>query len=333
MTKNKILAVVTFSLASLSASAIAEQTMPAAKKYKWHHPWFKRDIVSDQPPSWPYKIIEEKNGVILVEVTPPGSQKESVPPASEGAKERETEQAEAARQREAEMSEGVRIALEKAKRNIALNKKIDKVKSSKDNNVQFMISIIDEFMEYDNFASSTARRNLAIQINNLLSTKTKLNSYSVASCYEQSKDTLLKWMDSIIKSYYAFLAEDELLSVQYRSTANEVLESFFLNLPDSCNQQDKHPDTDSGVWYQGGTLHKATGYEWQKASQSNRLATAGDFAAVVIKGKFNSMDQLKIYANELAICITKATEDGVGNDKQVAEIAAACAIIMGWNKL
>lgn len=79
--------------------------------------------------------------------------------------------------------------------------------------------------------------------------------------------------------------------------------------------------------------HKATGYEWQKASQSNRLATAGDFAAVVLKGKFNSMDQLKIYANELAICITKATEDGVGNDKQVAEIAAACAIIMGWNKL
>ena len=81
MTKNKILAVVTFSLASLSASAIAEQTMPAAKKYKWHHPWFKRDIVSDSPPSWPYKIIEEKNGVILVEVTPPGSQKESAAPA------------------------------------------------------------------------------------------------------------------------------------------------------------------------------------------------------------------------------------------------------------
>ena len=79
--KKKILAVVTFSLASLSASAIAEQTIPAAKKYKWHHPWFNKDMVSDSPPSWPYKIIEEKNGVILVEVTPPGSQKESAPPA------------------------------------------------------------------------------------------------------------------------------------------------------------------------------------------------------------------------------------------------------------
>ena len=65
-----------------SASALAQQPVPAAKKYKWHHPWFNKDMVSDSPPSWPYKIIEEKNGVILVEVTPPGAQKESAPPAS-----------------------------------------------------------------------------------------------------------------------------------------------------------------------------------------------------------------------------------------------------------
>lgn len=65
----------------LSASVMAQQGIPAVKKYKWHHPWFNKDIVSDSPPSWPYKIIEEKNGVILVEVTPPGTQKESAPPA------------------------------------------------------------------------------------------------------------------------------------------------------------------------------------------------------------------------------------------------------------
>lgn len=179
----------------LSALALAEQGVPAAKKYKWHHPWFKKDIVSDTPPSWPYKIIEEKEGVILVEVTPPGAQKEPASPAP-------------------------------------------------------------------------------------------------APAQEPSKATTAAPQSSSI-------------------------------------QQDNNPR----IWYQGGTLHKATGNDWQQASQSNRLATAGDFAAAVLKGKFNSMDQLKIYANELAICITKATEDGVGGDKKVSEIAAACAIVMGWNKL
>lgn len=78
--KKKIPAILALILATLSTSVIAEQTTPAAKKYKWHHPWFNKDIVSDSPPSWPYKIIQEKDGVILVEVTPPGSEKESAPP-------------------------------------------------------------------------------------------------------------------------------------------------------------------------------------------------------------------------------------------------------------
>ena len=77
----KIPAILTVISLILSASTMAQQSVPAAKKYKWHHPWFNKDMVSDSPPSWPYKIIEEKNGVILVEVTPPGSQKESAPPA------------------------------------------------------------------------------------------------------------------------------------------------------------------------------------------------------------------------------------------------------------
>ncbi len=56
----------------------AHATPPAAtdsapKKYKWHHPWFNTDIVSDWPPPWPYEVIEEQNGVILVKVTPPAA--------------------------------------------------------------------------------------------------------------------------------------------------------------------------------------------------------------------------------------------------------------------
>lgn len=53
---------------------------PDTKKYVWWHPWFKKDMSSDQPPPWPYRVIEEKNGVIRVEVTPPAQKTDSVTP-------------------------------------------------------------------------------------------------------------------------------------------------------------------------------------------------------------------------------------------------------------
>lgn len=45
-----------------------------AKTYKWMHPWFKKEITSPTPPTWPYRVISEKDGVVLVEVTPPGTE-------------------------------------------------------------------------------------------------------------------------------------------------------------------------------------------------------------------------------------------------------------------
>lgn len=78
----KIRAILTGIALILSASIMAQQSVPALKKYKWHHPWFNKEIVSDSPPAWPYKVIEEKNGVIFVEVNPPRIQKESASPAS-----------------------------------------------------------------------------------------------------------------------------------------------------------------------------------------------------------------------------------------------------------
>ena len=158
---------------------------------------------------------------------------------AEAAKEREIREAEAARQRAAKEAEEKRIAekqaKEKAAHELALQRKIAQAKSSKEDDVQFMISIIDEFMQYDKFASSTARIALALPINNLLSTRMKLNSHSVASCYKESKDILLNYMDLTIKSYYAFSAKEESISIEYKQTANKALESFFLNLPDSCS--------------------------------------------------------------------------------------------------
>lgn len=44
-----------------------------AKMYKWMHPWFKKEVTSPTPPTWPYRILSEKDGVVLVEITPPGT--------------------------------------------------------------------------------------------------------------------------------------------------------------------------------------------------------------------------------------------------------------------
>jgi hypothetical protein len=49
------------------------QSSPPTKIYKWNHPWFKKEITSPTPPTWEYRVIEEKNGVVFVEVTPPGT--------------------------------------------------------------------------------------------------------------------------------------------------------------------------------------------------------------------------------------------------------------------
>ena len=44
-----------------------------AKMYKWMHPWFKKEVTSPTPPTWPYRVLSEKDGVVLVEITPPGT--------------------------------------------------------------------------------------------------------------------------------------------------------------------------------------------------------------------------------------------------------------------
>lgn len=46
----------------------------SAKTYVWTHPWFKSEVKSPTPPTWPYRVIEEKNGIVKVEVTPPEAQ-------------------------------------------------------------------------------------------------------------------------------------------------------------------------------------------------------------------------------------------------------------------
>ena len=243
-------------IVALILSALTATSAIADDIYRWTDPESGKVLVSPKPPSYPIKE-KRKAGRLpngdMVELILDSNAPE-VKALIEKRKAREAEEKhiaeEQARQRAAREAEEARIAAEQAKEKaakeakewlenreneMALQKKIAKAKSSKENDVQFMMNIMDEFIQYDKFASSTARIALAVPINNLLSTKMKLNSHSVVPCYEDSKSTLLQWMDLTIKSYYAFSAKEELVSVQYKGTADNNLKSFFFNLPDSCN--------------------------------------------------------------------------------------------------
>ena len=89
-------------------------------------------------------------------------------------------------------------------------------------------------------------------------------------------------------------------------------------------------------WYEGGTLHYATVAEWQNASYTNKIATAADWVASSPKGKSvfretGDINSLKPYVLNLINCVDEAAAgEGYGNMK-IAEIAASCIILMGYN--
>lgn len=85
----------------------------------------------------------------------------------------------------------------------------------------------------------------------------------------------------------------------------------------------------SNNWYAGGTLHKSTILEWKKATEQNKLATCADFMATVDNSV--SMNVLKNRATELRTCINETTTGAeIVSNQKVAEISAACMIIMGY---
>lgn len=87
-------------------------------------------------------------------------------------------------------------------------------------------------------------------------------------------------------------------------------------------------------WYADGSLHSANGRQWKAASQANQLATSADFAAVTLGDKkvkaLGSMSRLKPYAAEMDTCIDEAVSGSSGDSVKVSEVAAVCAILMGW---
>lgn len=82
-------------------------------------------------------------------------------------------------------------------------------------------------------------------------------------------------------------------------------------------------------WFEGGTLHDKTIGEWRAARYENRLATSADI--VVSVGKYRTLPpDLKRRATEMEIAISTAADDGGIDHMSVAEIAAGCAVLMGY---
>src|SRR5262245_14869228 len=95
------------------------------------------------------------------------------------------------------------------------------------------------------------------------------------------------------------------------------------------------PGTALGQWYSGGTLHDANGLEWQKADNSNRLATAADMVAAVAKGggtpmHSHTVEDIRLYAEQLTTCITEATKTRAAATIPVQDIAGLCMVSMQW---
>jgi hypothetical protein len=83
-------------------------------------------------------------------------------------------------------------------------------------------------------------------------------------------------------------------------------------------------------------LHSATVGEWKRASYSNKLATAADWAIAGKKLKrkvkqSGNIDTLKPYAIQLVRCIDEAAAGSGYEGKKAAELGGACIILMGWN--
>jgi hypothetical protein len=92
----------------------------------------------------------------------------------------------------------------------------------------------------------------------------------------------------------------------------------------SCKEKMPKP---ANQWYQGGTLHKSKIIEWKAATDKNKLATCGDFCARLYQN--HSLEEIKIFATNLKICIDEAIKGHNASDNfKVSEVASMCLILL-----
>lgn len=81
------------------------------------------------------------------------------------------------------------------------------------------------------------------------------------------------------------------------------------------------------AWYEGGTLHQATAAEWIESNDANRLATAADWVTSLTG--WETLTEAKEKSEDLKICVNRSAPSSP-SEMQAAELAVACAILMGW---
>ena len=95
--------------------------------------------------------------------------------------------------------------------------------------------------------------------------------------------------------------------------------------------------TPSLEWYEGGTLHEGTIGEWKRASAHDWLATAADFAYLLLQDQghdltsIGGLDGLRPYAEDIVTCVNESTVglDALDDSLKTAETALLCVTLMG----
>lgn len=106
----------------------------------------------------------------------------------------------------------------------------------------------------------------------------------------------------------------------------------------SCKNEKLVENTESNIeinkklseikqWYEGGILHKSKITDWKKATERNKLATCGDFCANLYKN--NPLEEIKLIATNLKICIDEAVKGHNRSDNLlISEVASLCIILL-----
>jgi hypothetical protein len=84
----------------------------------------------------------------------------------------------------------------------------------------------------------------------------------------------------------------------------------------------------AGNWTSGGSLHKSNVGKWRSASESNKLATAADWALVSPAVKkavkiTNDIDQLKPLAKRLVSCVDIISAE-LPSKQKISSVGALC---------
>lgn len=118
----------------------------------------------------------------------------------------------------------------------------------------------------------------------------------------------------------------------------------------STPQQNTSQPAHAKQWYEGGTLHQASGLDWQQAAYDNKLATAADIIAKLnnigrlspqVAARIGDVNDIKPLAAELVTQLDAAMEPAPDPEQNrrlfanqnVASMSVMTLALMGWVKV